>query len=56
MMTLTHIIASGTDKSLCGLENVEGTSLGFGCNCQKCLDKAREIIQKHNEGGKNNEN
>lgn len=39
-----HIIPSGFHKTLCGLSNRKGSSMGFGCNCSDCMNKGQEII------------
>jgi hypothetical protein len=46
----THIVPSGGDKSLCGLdsENIRFTSLGMTCTCKDCLRKAKNIMRMTN--------
>ena len=43
---VTHIIPSGSDKTLCGLKGVPGTSLGGSCTCSDCMTKAEEIMAR----------
>lgn len=45
---IIHLVASGYDKTFCGLngDNVKHTSLGMCCNCDKCLKICQELIDK----------
>jgi len=45
-MIYTHIIPSGGEKSLCGLVNIQGTSLGMTCTCKECLRIAENILRR----------
>jgi len=46
-----HLIPSGSDKSLCGLnkEDIEGTSLGITCTCEKCFEIGQRLLDKQIE-------
>lgn len=43
-----HIIPSGSDKTLCGLnaKYVKGSSLGLGNDCKACDKIAQQLINK----------
>ena len=48
-LILTHIIPSGSNKTLCGLKEsktVIGTSLGLTCDCKYCYEIANKLIIK----------
>lgn len=48
MMEEIHIIPSGHDKTLCGLDSkaVKGTSLGMCCTCKICSEECQKIIDR----------
>ena len=47
---LIHIVPSGSDKTLCGLDSDKSnsgsfSSLGMLCNCKDCLEVANKLIK-----------
>ena len=56
-LILTHIIPSGSDKTICGLKEsktVIGTSLGMTCDCRDCYEIANKLHKsqlKSKKGG-----
>ena len=46
MMAIIHLVPSSSDKSLCGLnrKKIESTSIGFGCNCDKCMEIGQKLL------------
>ncbi len=48
-LIISHIIPSGSNKTLCGLKQgkkVIGTSLGLACDCKECFEIADNLIKK----------
>ncbi len=48
-----HILPSGAEKTLCGLDSNKNkcrdfSSLGMSCNCKRCLEIANKIIKDKN--------
>lgn len=45
---IVHLVASGWNKTFCGLDekDVKHTSLGMCCNCDKCLKICQDIMDK----------
>ena len=45
---IIHLVASGGDKTFCGLDKkgILNTSVGFSCNCITCLTEAQRRINK----------
>ena len=46
---ISHILPSGADNTLCGLDSDKAncgsfSSLGMSCNCERCLEIANKII------------
>lgn len=48
-----HVVPSGADKTLCGLDAkyVHSSSITFGSNCKECRYSAQNILNKFREGG-----
>lgn len=55
---IIHLIPSGYDKSLCGLDskNIKGTSLGMCCTCEKCYEIGQRLLDKQIERESKKEN
>jgi len=45
---IIHLVASGFNKTFCGLDadKVKHTSLGMCCNCEECSKEAQKILDK----------
>lgn len=54
-LIISHIIPSGSNKTLCGLKQskkVIGTSLGLACDCKECFEIANKLVKKQLIGDK----